>query len=143
VSGYILDTNVVSELMRKTPDSNVLVWLDSVDTPNLWITTITITEINRGILLLNVPERVDELSRRFERLLYTLFRGRVLSLDEGCAYQTAEYLVRSEIRLNPRHHLADAIIAGSAIFHRLGVATRNVADFDSGLVKVVDPWKHL
>ena len=139
MTGALLDTNVVSELMRKNPNPRVLDWLDTREVAHLWIASITITEIERGILRLGETDRAVALQSHFGQLLDKLFQDRVIAFDRECAENTARYLVRSS-NLHPTHHLADSIIAGCAITLSLEVATRNVSDFNSQLVRVVNPW---
>lgn len=137
--GVILDTNVISELMRRKPEPRVLAWLDTFAVSDLWMTSISITEIERGILRLKDRERGAVLRTQFARITGELFAQRVLSFDRQCAEATATYM--AEAGLESKHHLADGIIAGTAIVHRLDVATRNTSDFNPQLVCVVDPWK--
>jgi predicted nucleic acid-binding protein len=103
------------------------------------MTSISITEIERGILRLKDRERGAVLRTQFARITGELFAQRVLSFDRQCAEATATYM--AEAGLESKHHLADGIIAGTAIVHRLDVATRNTSDFNPQLVCVVDPWK--
>lgn len=139
MNGTLLDTNVVSELMRKSPHPVVIRWLDSSDISQFWIAAFTITELERGILLLNDLERATQLRTRVNKLIEQLFEDRVIVFDRRAAIQTARYQFDSTF--HPNHHLADSIIAGSAISHGLRVATRNEKDFNDELIEIVNPWK--
>ena len=137
----ILDTNVLSETLRPSPDKQVVEWLDAQIAETLFLTTITLAEVRYGIAALPTGKRKTGLDERFEAELLPLFAGRVLAFDEPA---TREYaLLRSQTRAAG---LAigdfDALIASIAKAHRFGVATRDVAPFEAaGVPSVIDPFK--
>lgn len=133
---YLLDTNVLSELRRRDGNSAVKSWVASQRTPDLWISVVTVIEIERGILL---KSRVDPAAGRsltawFEQKVLRGFDGRILPLDLASARRVAPLHVPNPA---PPH---DALIAGTALAHGLTVATRNAPDFARTGVAVVNPW---
>lgn len=136
---YILDTNVISE-MRKTrngkADRNVVAWAETVPSASLFLSAITILEIETGILLL---ERRDTsqyavLREWMDEYVLLTFSGRILPLDAAVAMCCAKLHIP-----NPRPH-SDAVIAATAIVHRMHVVTRNISDFESMGVNLINPW---
>ena len=136
---YLLDTNVVSEL-RKAPtgkaDPNVIKWASNTHPEMLYLSVITVLELEMGILLM---ERRDQhqgslLRRWLEHQVLPAFDGRILSVDTAVARKCAELHVpdgRAE---------RDATIAATALIHRMKVVTRNAADFDQSAIEIVNPW---
>lgn len=135
----IADTNVVSELMRDTPDPTVLDWAHSIDSSDLTICVVTVEEIERGLGRLPEGRRRRDLQQRWARLLDP-FVEIVAVYDVLAAQETAAVLVEAEGSGRPMS-LADAQIAGICLAGGHDLATRNVKDFSStaGLT-VIDPF---
>ncbi len=135
---YLLDTNVLSELRRgKRAHANVVAWAGTVHPADLFLSAITILEIERGILLVaRRDKKQGALLRAWldERVL-PQFDGRILPVDASVAVACAALQVP-----NPRPHL-DALIAATARVHRLKLATRNVSDFEDFGVELINPWE--
>ena len=135
---YILDTNVVSELRKaKKADQNVKNWAHPLPSGSLYISVISVLELEIGILLI---ERRDQDQGRIlrawmERHVLPTFSGRILAIDTAVAVRCATLHVP-----NPRSD-RDALIAATALVHGLTVATRNVADFGRMGVGVLNPWE--
>lgn len=136
---YLLDTNVVSEL-RKAPvgkaDPNVIKWASNTHPEMLYLSVITVLELEMGILLM---ERRDQhqgslLRRWLEHQVLPAFDGRILSVDTAVARKCAE------LHIPDRRAERDAMIAATALIHRMKVVTRNVADFDQSAIEIVNPW---
>jgi predicted nucleic acid-binding protein len=136
---YLLDTNVVSEL-RKAPagkaDPNVIKWASNTHPEMLYLSVITVLELEMGILLM---ERRDQhqgslLRRWLEHQVLPAFDGRILSVDTAVARKSAE------LHVPDRRAERDAMIAATALIHRMKVVTRNVADFDQSAIEIVNPW---
>ena len=136
---YLLDTNVVSELRKSTSGKanlNVVQWASSEDTETLFISVITVLELEMGILSI---ERRDQqqglmLRRWLEDQVLPSFEGRILSIDIAIARKCAELYVPD------KRAERDAMIAATAVIHRMRVVTRNVADIDLAGVEVINPW---
>lgn len=138
--GVLLDTNVLSELMRAKPSVEVLDWFERQPDATYFISAITCAEILLGIALLPAGKRRDGLAASAEQMFSEDFSGRSLAFDEHCA---AEYalLVAARTRQGKAISTEDAQIAAIALTHRLPLATRNGKDFMAieGLA-VLDPW---
>jgi hypothetical protein len=136
----LLDTNVLSELMRPTPEPQVVRWLDSFSDTDVWVSAVTEAEILLGIQLLPNGRRRNGLADLAERMFEVDFSGRCLSFDAGAAVVYAD-IVAARTRLGSPISVEDAQIAAIARAGGLALATRNVKDF-SGLegLKVIDPW---
>jgi toxin FitB len=134
---FLLDTNVVSELRRRDKtDRRVAAWADSVDAGTLFLSAIAILEIEAGALLV---ERRDEaqgtvLRKWIDGKVLPGFAGRILPVDVAVSMTCARLHVP-----NPRAE-RDALIAATALVHRLCVVTRNIGDFRSMRVELLNPW---
>ena len=135
----VLDTNVVSELMRVTPNAEVLVWMDELPPRELFVTAVTEAEVRTGIAILPAGARRRGLADAAERTLGGLFAGRVLPFDSGAARAYADIAAASRDAGHPISQ-SDCQIAGIARSRGMAVATRNVRDFSDTGVEVIDPW---
>ena len=136
---FILDTNVVSELMKERTNADVLAWLDSQTTETLFVTTVTEAEIRTGIAVLPEGERRRMLADAAERVFSAFFDGRILAFDSIAAQFYA--LIAAERRAEGRPiSQADCQIAAIARSRDITVATRNVSDFEGCGIEVLDPW---
>ena len=136
---YLLDTNVVSELRKiriGKADRNVAAWADSTEASDLYLSVITIQELEIGVLL---TERRDQTQGAIFRAwlnghVLPAFAGRILAVDTTVALRSAQLHVP-----NP-HLVRDGLIAATALVHGMTVVTRNMADFESTGVRVINPW---
>jgi predicted nucleic acid-binding protein len=136
---YILDTNVVSELRKVRlgkADVNVATWADSIEATDLYLSVITIQELEIGVLL---AERRDPLQGAIFRSwlnshVIPAFGGRILVIDAAVAQRSARLHVP-----DPRP-VRDGLIAATALVHGMTVVTRNVADFEPTGVEIFNPW---
>ena len=135
----LLDTNVVSELMRDVPSTQVLVWMDDLPTRELFVTAITEAEVRTGIAFLPEGARRRGLANAAERMLGGLFAGRVLPFDSSTARAYADIAAASRAAGRPISQ-SDCQIAAIARSRSMAVATRNVRDFSNTGVEVIDPW---
>jgi predicted nucleic acid-binding protein len=134
----VLDTNVVSELMRPQPQPQVLAWVGAHPITDMAITAVTIMEIRSGIAYLPEGARKGSLEARFRQFLARGFAGRVLPFDEGAA-ETCATLRAQRRRLGKASATEDAMIAGIALQRGATVVTRD-SGFDSYGVPVIHPW---
>jgi predicted nucleic acid-binding protein len=132
-----LDTNVVSELMRPTPDVSVLAWIEGHDIEDM--ATVTVAENSADVAWLPAGARRRDLSARWDRLLADGFGGRILGLDTQAASVYGELFARRQ-RAGRSTAAFDLLIAAIARIHDLELATRNVRDFEDCDVRVINPW---
>ena len=136
----ILDTSVLSELMRPKPSARVLAWVDAQPPRDLFITAVTEAEIFYGIQLLGKGKRREALLAAAEAMFEEDFAGRVFGFEGDAARMFAQVAARRRTLGRPISH-ADAQIAAIALVRNMKLATRNVADFVECGVEVVDPWR--
>src|SRR5262245_3795537 len=135
----ILDTNVLSALMRTAPDDVVITWLDMQPADSIWITSITVFETRFGLALLPQSRRRRALETAFARGLEDDLDNRVLDFD-GAAAVSAAGLAAARQRSGRPADLRDTQIAGIALARHATLATRNVRHFADLKVPVVNPW---
>jgi predicted nucleic acid-binding protein len=140
LSGFLLDTNCISEVVSIKPDPRVLEWLDATDERTLYLSALTLGEIRKGIMPLAVGKRRTQLEAWLEIDLRNRFAGRILPVDEAVADQWG--LLAAEMKLKGRPMPAiDAMIAATAIHHDLTVVSRNVGDFKNTEASLLNPWE--
>ena len=136
----ILDTNVLSALMRQTPEAPVVAWLDRQPAESIWITSVTLFEARLGLVLLPKGRRRQSLEAAFGRLLKDDLEDRVLDFDSAAATEAA-LLAAERQKFGRPVDMRDTQIAGIALARRAALATRNVRHFRDLKVPVVDPWQ--
>ena len=137
---FVLDTCVVSELRKAAggkANLNLVAWAGAQVPGSLFISAITILEIETGILLLERRDPAQGATLRSWMTAQVLpaFRGRILAIDTAVAQRCAS------LHMQDRHADRDALIAATALVHRMAVVTRNVADFKPSGVEILDPWQ--
>ena len=137
MSGFLLDTNVVSELVKPAPEPRVIAFLTSQT--DLWLSTIVLHELDFGLNLLPRGRRRDRLSSVLSTFL-SEYSDQIIPVDRREAEQAAAMRAQAR-RLGRVLYLADALIAGTAKAHDLSLATRNVMDFNDLGVEVTNPWE--
>ena len=135
----LLDTNVVSELRKVASgraDPNVVVWNETVDPAETFISSVVLHELEIGVRLVehNDVAAGKVLRNWLENIVLTAFSGRILPLDEGAAVQAAQWHVPNPKPIN------DAYIAATAFTRRMTLVTRNIKDFEGMGVALVNPW---
>ena len=134
---YLLDTNVVSELRKARPDRHVKAWVADVPTASLFLSVITVLELETGVLQ---AERRDArqggaLRRWLDEQVMPAFADRVLAIDTAVALRCAR------LHVPDRMAHGDALIAATALVHGLIVVTRNTGDFKPAGVELLNPWE--
>ena len=135
----ILDTNVVSELMRPNPNSNVMDWVASQVAPDLYLSTVSEAELLYGVEILPPGGRRDRLLEEVEGMLREDFDGRILVFDSAAA-QTYAVIAAARRAAGRRINHADCQIAAIARCRGASVATRDVDDFEGSGIEVINPW---
>lgn len=135
----ILDTNVVSELMRPNPSSNVVDWVAEQAAPNLYLSTVSQAELLYGVQILPPGRRRDRLLDAVEAMLRQDFDGRILPFDSPAAHTYAAIAAARCAVGRPINH-ADCQIATTARCRGASVATRVVGDFEATGIEVINPW---
>ncbi len=139
MSGFLLDTNIPSELIRPRPEPNVTTWVAAQNLDTLFISAVSFGEIRKGILLLSPGKRRADLEVWIETDLSILFSGRILPVTRSIAERRGVLEAQRQLAGQPLN-VPDGQIAATAIEHGLTVVTRNVKDFDSLGVTLLNPW---
>ena len=137
---YVLDTHVLSELRKirlGKADANVTAWSERVDAADLFVSVITIMELELGVLSIERKDATQGAMLRswFEQHVLPEFSGRTLPIDTAVAQRCARLLVPD------KRGERDALIAATALVHGMTVVTRNAADFKPTGVSIVNPWE--
>jgi len=135
----ILDTNVLSALMRTAPEPLVVTWLDSQPVESIWITSITLFEVRFGLALLPRGRRRQTLETAFGCLLEQDLENRILDFDAAAAGEAAA-IAADRQKAGRSVDMRDTQIAGIALARRAVVATRNTRHFKDLKITVIDPW---
>ena len=136
---YLLDTNVISELVSKRPNDRVIRWIDSVDDQRVFLSVITIGEIKRGIEKLSESQRKDNLNNWLDGDLLMRFDGRILTVDLPVILTWGGLVARME-KLGRSLPAIDSLIAAIVLNHDLTLVTRNEKDFAGTGVAALNPW---
>lgn len=135
----ILDTNVLSAMVQPRPNELVVAWLDKQARSSMWITSVTIFEIQFGLQILPLGKKRSLLISAFESVLNDDIGGRVAPFDTTAAGHSAELMASRHKKGRPVE-FRDTMIAGIALAHHATLATRNVSHFEDLSVPVVNPW---
>lgn len=136
---YLLDTNVISELLAKNPNERVTEWIDTREPDSVYLSVVTIGEIQRGIERLGHSRRKETLTKWLQEDLLERFQGRVLEV--GIKVMLRWGLLTAEMERKGRQLPAiDSLIAAIALDYDCVLVTRNEADFQATGVKILNPW---
>jgi toxin FitB len=135
----LLDTNVLSALMRERPDQEVVRWLNEQPRTSVWTTSITVFEIRFGIRILAAGKKQQLLNEAFNKLIDGLIERRIADFD-GTAAQEAADLMAARQKKGLPGELRDTMIAGIAMARHATLATRNPRYFEGASFAVVNPW---
>lgn len=136
---FLLDTNVISELIAERPTERVLNWIDSREESSIFLSVITIGELRRGIELKPASRRRDVLEQWFETQVLTRFQGRIVHLDAPAMLVWGKLTAELSRAGRPLPAM-DSLIAASCIANGLTLVTRNTSDFERTGVFLVNPW---
>ena len=136
----VLDTNVVSELLRPRPDPQVEAWLAAQDAAAMFFTTVGEAELRHGVALLPAGRRRQALGAAVDAMLDEDFRGRILPFDRAAASAYAQIAAKRRSAGRPISQF-DCQIAAIARAHGAQVATHNVTDYAGCGVPIIDPWR--
>lgn len=139
MSGFLLDTNVISELVRRKPEPKVTAWVEATDEMLLHLSVLTLGEIRKGILSVRDSSRRVALGAWLDSDLVIRFAGRILAIDEAVAERWGQLSAQAELRNSPLP-VIDALLAATALQHNLTLVTRNVRDVAATGVPLFNPW---
>jgi len=137
--GFLLDTNIPSELTKPMPEAGVVDWVRSQDNKALYLSVVSAGELRKGIHLLPSSKRRTQLEQWLETYLLPLFDDRVLAVTSRVADRWGVLSAECQRRGAPLN-MADGLIAATALDHDLVVVTRNASDFAGLGVAVLNPW---
>lgn len=141
---WLLDTNVVSELMETQPNVAVTEFVDEIYFEGIALAVISVYEILKGISLLEPGKKREDLTERFNYMLSRLFKNRIYDWTEEHAKVCVQIMEEKRRRGESLDdHLQDAMIASTAKFHGLTIVTRNEKDFRNTGVEIINPWLRL
>jgi toxin FitB len=136
---YLLDTNVLSELVAEIPNARVVAWVDAQEVDNLYLSAITVGELSKGIEKLPNSKRKDALRDWLQDDLLLRFSGRILALDAEAMLIWGSMVARLERSGRPIAAL-DSLIAALGLLHNCCLVTRNEDDFKDTGISVFNPW---
>ena len=136
----VLDTNVLSALMRPGPDTEVLRWLDRQAAKSIWTTSVTVFEIHFGLQTMPLGRRQAAMKAAFDHWLRAIVQERIAVYDHDAAVCAANLAADRKVRGRPGE-LRDTMIAGIVLASHATLATRNVKHFDDIAKSVVNPWE--
>lgn len=140
MNGFLLDTNVPSELIRVRPEPRVAAWLEAADEQQLFVSVVTIGELRKGFTILPQSKRRAFLEDWLRAELLPWFAGRILPVTQAIADRWGILDGESQLRGTPLN-TADGMIAATAIEHNLTLVTRNVKDFSVLGLTIFNPWQ--
>ncbi|HVI70623.1 MAG TPA: type II toxin-antitoxin system VapC family toxin [Pyrinomonadaceae bacterium] len=141
MSGFLLDTNVISELIKPRPEANVTTWIERIDESLLYLSVLTLGEIRRGIAVLPQSRRRATLEAWLDKELRMRFEDRILAIDQEVAdrWGLLTAAARSNGIVLP---VIDGLLAATALEHNLTLVTRDTGQIPSMGVAVFNPWEN-
>jgi predicted nucleic acid-binding protein len=136
----VLDTNVISALMRDIPDETIIRWLDRQQRASIWTTSINVFETRFGLYIMPAGKRQAAMMALYERVLSYTIQGRIALFDSAAAEHAADLAAARQKRGRPRDQ-RDTMIAGIVLASHATLATRNVKHFEEIASSVVNPWE--
>ncbi|MEO7144843.1 MAG: type II toxin-antitoxin system VapC family toxin [Bryobacteraceae bacterium] len=140
MSGFLLDTNCISELVRPRPEPGVMEWMEAADEQTLFLSVLTLGEIRKGVAACPQNKRRSQLETWLETGLRSRFAGRILPIDDAVADRWG--LLTAEVKRKGKTlPVIDGLLAATALQHNLTIVSRNTRDFVNAHVAVLNPWK--
>ena len=140
MSGFLLDTNCISELVRLKPERRVMEWMEAADERLLYLSVMTLGEIRKGVARLAQSKRRTHLETWLEVDLQARFSGRMIPIDSAIADRWG-LLAAEAKRKGKALSVIDSLLAATALHHNLTVVSRNADDFTTTQVQVLNPWE--
>jgi predicted nucleic acid-binding protein len=138
MTGFLLDTNCISEIVRLKPEPRVMAWIQAAEETLLYLSVLTLGEIRKGVAALPQGIRRSRLETWLEAELLARFSGRILSIDAAIADRWGLLAANAKRKGKPLSAI-DGLLAATAIHHNLTIVSRNVGDFAEA--PVVNPWE--
>lgn len=136
----LLDTNVISEPLRREPEARVIAWIDAQPLETLYLASITVAELRAGVALLPAGKRRTGLQEALETQVLPLFAGRILPFDSPCTHTYAELIAKAR-KAGLAIAAADGYIAAIAAANGFAIATRDTSPFEAAGATVINPWE--
>ena len=140
MSGYLLDTNFIAELVRPKPEPRVIRWMEAADEAMLHLSVLTLGEVRKGVAALPQGKRRTGLEAWLEVDLRVRFQGRILPIDAATADRWGFIAIQAK-RHGKALAVIDGLLAATALYHDLTIVSRNSSDFQFTQVRIVNPWK--
>jgi toxin FitB len=140
MTGFLVDTNCISEVVRVKPEPRVLAWIEAADESLLYLSVLTLGEIRKGVAALPQSRRRSRLETWLEVELQARFSGRILPIDVAVADRWGLLAANAKASCKPLSTI-DGLLAATAIHHNLTVVSRDVSDFTHVPVQVLNPWE--
>jgi predicted nucleic acid-binding protein len=140
MSGYLLDTNCISEVVRINPEPRVMAWIEAADESLLYLSVLTLGEIRKGLAALSPGKRRNSLETWLESDLRARFSGRILSIDSQVADRWG-WLAATAKRSGKALSVIDGLLAATALHHNLTIVSRNTTDFAHVHIPLLNPWQ--
>jgi predicted nucleic acid-binding protein len=140
MSGFLLDTNCISELIRPKPEPLVVDWMSAVDESLLYLSILTLGEIRKGAAMLLQSKRRTYLESWLELDVRVRFSGRILAVDDAVADRWGWLTADAERKGRPLAAI-DGLLAATALHHNLTIVSRNSRDFIDAQVPILNPWE--
>jgi predicted nucleic acid-binding protein len=140
MSGFLLDTNCVSELVRVKPEPRVVQWMEAADEGLLYLSVLTLGEIRKGLAALPQGKRRTHLETWLQVELQARFSGRILGIDAPVADRWGLLAAQAK-RKGMSLPIIDGLLAATALHYNLTVVSRNATDFTNAQVQVLNPWE--
>ncbi|MFP4549132.1 MAG: type II toxin-antitoxin system VapC family toxin [Fidelibacterota bacterium] len=137
---YLLDTCIISELIKNEPNKKVVSWIDSIDEMKLFLSVITIGEIEKGLSKLPKSKQKSLISEWLHEDLLTRFNNRIINLDIDTLFQWGKMYAALELK-GLKMPSIDSLIAATAKQNNFCLVTRNIRDFENCSIVLFNPWK--